>query len=155
MNYLLLRTTRLLFSVLFFYQLHSADSIISKSPSRYIGQGEPKDFRKINSFKFVSLFGESTERSNKTKKIDRKSDYSFNSLDKSLTYIRDKKDRSLATFIGNVGTADVTVYEGSSEISFSEPVGAGHQQQLVITKFWDQENGGFIATYIRVFPFEI
>ena len=43
------------------------------------------------------------------------------------------------------------VFEGNDSISFMEQTGAGYFQQMVVSDFWDEEKGGFISTYTRVF----
>jgi hypothetical protein len=139
-----------------FYELNNLkaeESIIQKSAKKYIGQEKPSSNKKVNSFKFISYFGESLNKSSKSKSIEKKSDDEFNTIESSLTYIRNKKDKSVATFIGNTGSDEVHVFEGSDSISFMEHVGAGYFQQMVVTDFWDKEKGGFIATYTRVFSF--
>lgn len=133
--------------------LNAAEGVLEKSSRKYIGQAKPSDNKKINSFKFVSTFGESFTRSSKTKTVDKKSDNEFNSIEKSLTYIRDKSNKSVANFIGNSGSSEIHVYEGIDSISFMEPVDAGYVQQMVVSNFWDKEKGGFVATYTRVFSF--
>jgi hypothetical protein len=129
------------------------DSVLERSSKKYIGKNKPSSNKEVTSFKFVSSFGESITRSSKSKSIEKKSDDEFNSIEKSLTYIRSKKDKSSATFIGNSGSDEVHVFEGSDSISFMEHVGAGYFQQMVVSDFWDKEKGGFIATYTRIFSF--
>ena len=140
-----------LFSLLNGSALFSDEPILKKSANKYIGKDKPSSNKKINSFKFVSHFGESLTRSSNTTSITKKSDDEFNTIETSLTYIRNKKDRSIATFIGNAGSDEVHVFEGSDSISFMEQTGAGYFQQMVVSDFWDKEKGGFISTYTRVF----
>ncbi len=129
------------------------ESVLEKSSKKYIGKEKPSSNKDVKTFKFISSFGESFTKSHKSKTIEKKPDDEFNTIEKSLTYIRNKKDKSSATFIGNAGSDEVHVFEGSDSISFMEPVGAGYVQQMVVSDFWDKEKGGFIATYTRIFSF--
>jgi hypothetical protein len=130
------------------------DSALQSTAKKYVNKEKPFNNKKVITYKFVADFGESRTKTGKSNEIETKKDESYNSIETSLTYIRSKKDKSEATFIGNQGSGDVTVIDGNDCVSFLEIVGAGYCQQLIVTNIWNKNKGGFVAVYTRTVAFE-
>ena len=131
------------------------DSALQSTAKKYVNKEKPFNNKKVITYRFVADFGESRTTTGKSNEIETIKDDSYNSIETSLTYIRSKKDKSEATFIGNQGSGDVTVIDGNDCISFLELVPAGYFQQLIVTNIWNKNKGGFVSVYTRTLAFEL